>query len=539
MSSVGDEVDIIGSELPPVNRALLRAIILVALTLSATPASAVDPWIITGDVVVSEPMDVGDVIVVGGASLTVRDVGEPGFRVTGNLWAIGDGHVRLEGSVIQFLSTYNGQYALAGIDQALIEVVDCDYRIPNQVQHGLVIGGEGEMLIEGADFGDVQLVPIDTAMMTARRLNGHFEVVVQNDASVELTDIPRDEAGGNLWVWVEFPNGSRADYTPPMPGYVDRWTFPPSSSEGIVQNIVMERCQTLLWPMLVRENSHLTLRDIPEENWVVVGFHLPYSVVFDDLHNGRTYASTLWVFDRELTLIDASIDTWNLYPAADARVTVRDSVVGEILSFGDSRTFVERTTIDGSGGFLGARDSSQIILTDSVTTCTVEASNNSLIELHDSIADPYPQDPTGDFTRFGAYDRGRLLADQTMVNTTPAMGGGGVIGVTFIANPPELPPADPTVLIGYAAVFGLEGGPQLDHWLLEGLSRRGGTSIAIGGGEVNVENGELGEWTAEDLSVDVMLRTVLTDSLGRTLVGRHWVAGGGPRTRRVGSRRMP
>jgi len=170
MSSDGDVADIIGSELTLMYRFVFSAIFIAALTLSVAPAMAVDPWIITDDVVVLGPMDVGDVIVITGASLTVRDVGEPGFRVTGNLWAIGNGHIRLEGSVIQFLSSYHGQYALAGIDQALIEVVDCDYRIPNQVQHGLVIGGEAEMLIEDTDFGDVQLVPLDTARMTARRL---------------------------------------------------------------------------------------------------------------------------------------------------------------------------------------------------------------------------------------------------------------------------------------------------------------------------------------------------------------------------------
>jgi hypothetical protein len=520
-------------------RFVFLAMIIVVLTVSVEPAMAVDPWIITGDVVVSEPMDVGDVIVVGGASLTVLDVGEPGFQVTGNLWAIGDGHIRLEGSVIRFLSTYHGQYALAGVDRALIEVVDCDYRIPNQVQHGLVIGGEAEMLIEDTDFGDVQLIPLGTAKMTARRLNGHFEVVAQNDASVELADIPRDTGGGNLWVWVEFPNGSRADYTPPMPGFVNRWTFPPQGSEGIVQNIVMERCETLLWPMLVRENTRLTLRDIPEDNWVVVGFHLPDSAIFDDLRNGRSYDSTLWVFDRELTLIDASIDTWNLYPAGNARVTVRDSLVGEILSFGDSRTVVERTTIDGSGGFLGTRDSSQMYLTDSLTTCTVEASDDSVIELHNSRVEPYPEDPTGDFTRFGAYDRGRLLADQTPVNTTPALGGDGIIGVAFITNPPSHPPSTPTTLLGSAALFGLDGGPELEHWRLEEISRRGGPATVIGEGGANIENGELGEWSDADPGVDVLLRMVLTDSWGRTLVGRHWVLGDGPRTRPAGSRRSP
>jgi len=101
---------------------------------------------------------------------------------------------------------------------------------------------------------------------------------------------------------------------------------------------------------------------------VVVGFHLPDSVIFEDLRNNRTYDQALWVFDRELTLVNASIDTWDLWPAEEARVTVRDSVVGEILSF-------------------------------------------------------------------GAYDRGRLLADQTPINTTPALGGDGVIGVTWSSGP--------------------------------------------------------------------------------------------------------
>ena len=42
---------------------------------------AAEPWIITGDVVITEPTDVEDVIVAGAGSLTVRDLPEPGLRV--------------------------------------------------------------------------------------------------------------------------------------------------------------------------------------------------------------------------------------------------------------------------------------------------------------------------------------------------------------------------------------------------------------------------------------------------------------------------
>ncbi len=158
-------------------------------------AFADDPWIITGDVVITEPMDVEDVIVAGSGSLTVRDVPEPGLRVTGNLFVVGNASIRLENSVIQFMSTYHGQYALSGIEESTIEVIGCDYRIPNQVQHALIIYGDGELVVEDTDFGDVQLISAGDARLRASRLTGNFEVLVQDDSTMELSDIPRMPGG--------------------------------------------------------------------------------------------------------------------------------------------------------------------------------------------------------------------------------------------------------------------------------------------------------------------------------------------------------
>ena len=121
--------------LPSIHSALLT----VALALWCISTVVAEPWVITGDVVITEPMEVENVIVAGHGSLTVRDLPEPGLRVTGNLFAVGNASIRLENSVIQFMNAYHGQYALAGIEKTTIEVVGCDYRIPNQVQHALII----------------------------------------------------------------------------------------------------------------------------------------------------------------------------------------------------------------------------------------------------------------------------------------------------------------------------------------------------------------------------------------------------------------
>jgi hypothetical protein len=511
---------------------------MITALLACLPASAAEPWIITDDVVITEPMEVEDIIVALEGSLTVRDVPEPGLRVTGSIYAVHSSSIRFENSVIQFMNTYHGQYALAGIENSTIEVVGCDYRIPNQVQHALLIFGDGELRVEDTDFGDVQLISAGAARLVASRLNGNFEVLVQDDSAMELEDIPRDPGEGRIWVWVEFPRGSVAEYTPPLPGFVTSWTFPPTGSVGIEQSVLVERCEAMLWPMLVREDARLTLKDIPEENWVVVGLYLPESVTIDGLINGLDHQMTEFLFNQQITLDNASIDTWNLYPQDEARILVRDSVLGEILSFGHSRTTVERTTIDGSGGFLGARDRSQIVLFDSTLTCTVEATHDGTVELHDSVADPYPQDPTGSFTRFGAYDQGRLLADQTPVNTTPALGGEGVIAVTFIVDPPIEPPMAPTSLFGSVALFSL-GGPVLAGWRIEAVPRRAGHAVEIESGTTNVEEDELAVWAGADPGVDQLLRTILTDSWGRQLVGRVWVPGNGPRDQEGGARQAP
>ena len=514
------------------HRRCLEAV--VALAVAAVPAAADEPWYVTGAVEITEPTELGQVIVLPGASLTVRDLPEPGLRMNGHLWVVGDGRVRFERSVIQFMSVYHGQYSLAGIDHATVEISACDYRVPNGVQHALFAVGGAHFVVEDTEFGDVQLLAGDDAVFEARRLDGNFEVLVQQDATMVLADIPESPDAGSIWVWVEFPAGSEAEYSPPLPGFVDHWTFPPPDASGIRQSVTVDRCETLLWPMLVREGSTVVLRDVPEEHWVVVGFHMPDDAVVVGLENDRGWDDlTLGLPDREFRLVNATVDTWNLYPQADAHVVVRDSVVGEILSFEDSRVWLERATVDGTGGFLGARDRSRMVVSSSRITCTVEASQGSTLELHSSVVEPYDIDPTGVWTRFGAYDDGRLLADQTVVRTTPALAGRGLIAVSGLLEPPPAPPGpgESVALSGSVGLYSLDPVVAGGRWRFQVSARDGAPVRVLASGTGPVESGPLGTWSDADPRLDHRLQTILTDGLGRTLVGSLVVPGSTPRVR--------
>ncbi len=515
--------------------AVAAAAVLLAGCVPGT-AVAGEPWYITGRVVVHEPMEVGDVLVLDGGELLVEDVGEPGFVVEGNLWAVGTGRIVLRQSVISIMATFHGQYSTAAANGGHVEVAECTYRVPNRVHHGLVAFG-GTMELHDTEFDFVQFVSGSGGRVVAERLDGNFEVILLEPSSVELRDIPRKAGGGAVWVWPTFPEGSEAVHTPPLPGFVERWDFPPPGSTGISQTVVIERCEVLLWPMLVEAGSRLTLKDIPEDNWVVVGLYLPGDTRIRGLINGGPPVDReLDLADRTLLLVNAAVDTWNLYPTGHAMLRVEDSVVGEILVMENSSLVLERSTVDGSGGYFGVLEDGRAVILDSTFTCDVQVSERSWAELHRCRLLPYPQDPDGSSTRLGAYGDGRILLDTTEVLSTPALGERGLLAVAWIENPPAHPPGPGASvdLHGVAALYSLDPVVAGGHWRLEAWPHWARTPVILGSGWENVDPvGLLGTWSGADPHRDHELRLVLTDGLGRVLSGSVAVPGAEPPAPRV------
>ncbi|OGP71053.1 MAG: hypothetical protein A2W09_06460 [Deltaproteobacteria bacterium RBG_16_50_11] len=505
------------------NRIFLFTFLLGFALSAANISLAANPWVISKPEIITTPRDVGDVIVVAGGSLTVQNVPEPGFRISGNLMVTDNGVADFNNSVIQVMSTYHGQYALLATGQGVIRITECDYRIPSGVQHALIAWENGRVDLQNSDFTFAQFVASGQATLTASQLNGRFECIVQDGAQMNLTDIPRVSGGGEVWVWPTFMPGSRATYTPPLPGFVPGYTFPPPGASGISQSFTIIRCNVMLWPMLVREGSDLTLQDIPPENWIVVGLHLPLSTTISGIQNGLYYNDTLLGLpDRTLRLQNASIDTWNLYPEKDAQVVIENSLVGEILASENSSVLVRNTTVDSSGGYFGVTDQATLEATNSIFACDVQISREASAILRDSALLPYPADPDGTFTHFGAHDTATLHLDRTPAQSTPSLGGKGVIAVTWITDPPPSPPTTrtPVVLHGYGAIYSLDTIAKRVVRNLKAYPAGSPWGRLLGWGMSIVEDGVLGKWQSAKPGTDYELVLTLKDGLRRTYTSR-------------------
>lgn len=511
----------------PVWPKISSGILLLVLVVFMSPRHAFgaeDPLILTAPMLVEEPAEFGNVIVYGAGELRVSGVRDPGVRFSGNVLAIEGGRVVFEDSVVQFLSEYHGQFALVALDGGEIEVRRCDYRVPQYVQHGIVTGGDGHALIEDSDFWFVQLVPMDESLIEARRLNGSFEVVVQNEAQVLLEDIPRDPGQGSLWVWPEFPSGSRAVYSPPSTGPVEAWSFPPPGSTGIGQHCTLRRCEVLLWPMLVREGCDLTLKDIPKENRVIVGLHLPNSLRLEGLVNQAPVGTgNVEISDRSIRLENASIDTWNVYPERDAEVELHDSVVGEALAFEASTLRLYNTVVDGTGGFFGSEASSTVTAENSTFTCDVQATGDSTLQMQNClISPPEMEDP---LIRVGAYDTARLLLAQTFVagtddgSTLLSLGGRGVLAIAALEEIPETAPGpgESVALAGWVGLYSLDAGLARQSWSLGVGSACGGPVDILASGSEVIDDGPVVNWGDADPDMPYRLVISLRDGAGRRL----------------------
>jgi len=75
--------------------------------------------------------------------------------------------------------------------------------------------------------------------------------------------------------------------------------------------------------------------------------------------------------ERDVVFTNCRVGAWNFYPSDRTQLTLTGSVFGEILSMGRARAMVVNSFCDGTGGYIGSMDTTEMVLVQTQVTTQV------------------------------------------------------------------------------------------------------------------------------------------------------------------------
>ncbi len=181
---------------------------------------------------------------------------------------------------------------------------------------------------------------------------------------------------GFILIWLYFPDSSRVDLRLPKSdsSYLHHYEIKPNSPgvQGIRYTMIVDSSNNVNWGTIPLKGSDAKIRS---SRLRTTGLIIPGSgnQEINGLINNSTYYNYyLPLTDRSYYLDSTRVFTWNIYVVDSVNFTLRNSVFGEAITWGEPHVWIESSICDGTGGYIGAFDSSQMILVRStVNTQTI------------------------------------------------------------------------------------------------------------------------------------------------------------------------
>lgn len=329
----------------------------------------------TGPLVVSRSMEirqsqelVGDIVVVRGGRLRIT---APRFVLRGNLQVEENGSVEMRGGVVEIPQRFNHErgMAFAGWSQArLRDVLVASAKVP----FGLVLRDRSSLVVQNTRFSGGMTVDVSTrSSVQLDRAMAPGEFILVPGARMTVTN------SRALLLWFTLSRTSPARLSFPPGATVTNWMAPRG------YNVRVRDSRDLSWALISTAGAKTTVSD-SELMAVGLVFKGSSRASFRQITNHTTVEDfVVPATDRSLRFRNCRVGAWNFYAGENAQITLDRSVFGEVLTYDDARVEATLSTCDGSGGYVGANDRSQIRMSHCIVDSLAVARHSGTMELTD------------------------------------------------------------------------------------------------------------------------------------------------------------
>ncbi len=298
------------------------------------------------------------------------------FQINGNIEVSGTGELIATGGSFEVIQTFTYEHNIVIFETGLFKLDSVQFSSSGQ-SWGVTATNNGEYILKNSVITDgfitTGLIEQASAQITGSQLPGEFLCFGENDLVFKNNDW--------LLFWLVLADSSVIDLALPDDSLLIGWQFDESQPgvSGISYSVTIDSSTNVNWGLVSQSGSDATFRNT---NFRVSGlmFNDPDSIVVQNITNGSHYSDVMIdVPDRNLHLIDSDVQTWNFYPFRNSKVTVRNSIFGEMITSDSAFALIDNSVCDGSGGHLEASGLSTIIVFRSIINSQILSRNYSVL----------------------------------------------------------------------------------------------------------------------------------------------------------------
>ncbi|MEO0226088.1 MAG: FlgD immunoglobulin-like domain containing protein, partial [candidate division WOR-3 bacterium] len=224
---------------------------------------------------------------------------------------------------------------------------------------------------------------ITTALLSRSRVNV-YNINIAGEYIVSDNCFARFNKVGFVLLWLNFPDSSRVDLHLPKSdsSYLQHYEIRPGSPgvQGIKWTMIVDSSSNVNWGSFPLKGSDVKIRDSRLRATGLIIQNRGNYEINGLVNNSIYYNWTLPLSDRRFWLDSVKIFTWNIYAYDSINLNIKNSVFGEAIAWGEPEVFIENSICDGTGGYIGTFDSSQVIIYRStINTQTISGVHSLLI----------------------------------------------------------------------------------------------------------------------------------------------------------------
>jgi hypothetical protein len=283
---------------------------------------------------------------------------------TGDVYVLGTGKILADSSNFVFPQNYFYERSMLLLQNSFAQFTNCSFNYSG-MSHGLTIAHNAQLIWDNVHQNDWTTCGLGgTATLTVHGCNITGEFILSDSSNSSFVH------ADSLILWHHFPQTSVINYAFPSGNPVYNYSFDNSVSgiTGINYHTDADSCNNVWWALMPENGSDVTLSN-STIRLIGAWFRYGDTTSVYGIFNNSNYTNYIApMADRNLHLINSTVETWSMYIFDSSSVAIDSCQFGEVGSFGRSTVLANRLTVDGTGGYFFSSDSSLTYAVNSIAT---------------------------------------------------------------------------------------------------------------------------------------------------------------------------